>query len=138
MNALNIRTWGDLRAFIHAAAPALAGVLLASAAFTAHTAQLVAAIVALVVAVTDASLSTINTPDGLRRWLYPVLAALGVVLVIVGLVTDAQWALVTAVVPILLGGGTAAANTDTSPSGGFDPDKLIRDALKYGYPGRRG
>lgn len=118
MNALNIRTWGDLRAFIHSAAPALAGVLLASAAFTAHTAQIVAAVVALVVAVTDASLSTINTPEGLRRWLYPVLAAAGVVLVIVGLVTDAQWALVTAVVPILLGGGTAAANTDTSPAAG--------------------
>lgn len=118
MNVLNIRTWGDLRAFIHAAAPALAAVLLGSAAFTTHTAQLITAVVALVVAVTDASLATINTTDGLRRWLYPVLAALGVLLVIVGLATDEQWALVTAVVPILLGGGTAAANTDTTPAYG--------------------
>ncbi|CAM3535829.1 Holin [Tsukamurella ocularis] len=115
---LNIRTWGDVRAFIHSAAPAVAGILLGTSAFTAHTAQIVAAAVALVVAVTDASLAAVNTASGFRRWLYPVLAALGTVLALVGVVTNAQWAIVSAIVPILLGGGVAGANTETTPAEG--------------------
>jgi hypothetical protein len=111
MNLLEIRTWGDVRAFLHVALPAIAGILAVAGYVTADTANLW---IALVFVVVDAGLSTLNTADDFRKFLYPALAAAGALLIRYGYTTDEVWALWTGLVPVLVGGGVAAANTPTS------------------------
>lgn len=112
MNLLNIRSWADVRAFLHVALPAIAGVLAIAGYVTSDDANLW---VALVLVVVDTGLSFLNA-DGFRRALYPVLAVVGALLVRYGVTTDQTWALWTGLAPVLFGGGVAAANTDTTPS----------------------
>lgn len=113
MNLLNIRSWADFRAFLHVALPAIASVLAVAGFVTANDANLW---VALVLVVADAGLSFVNTANGFRRGLYPLLAVTGALFVRYGVTTDASWALWTGLAPVLFGGGVAAANTDTTPS----------------------
>ena len=111
MNVFDIKSWGDLRAFIHVAFPAIAGVLVMAGVWSGTAAPL---IVAMVMAATDASLSTANTADGFRKWYYPLQGAVSTALIGFGVVTEAQIAPLLALVPIFLGGGVAAANTPTT------------------------
>lgn len=113
MNALNIRTWADVRAFLHVALPAVAVVLVTAGYVASDVAPLW---VAFVLVVADAGLSSFNTANGFRQLLYPVLATGGALLVRYGFTTDQTWALWTGLAPVLFGGGVAAANTDTTPS----------------------
>lgn len=110
---LGIKTWSDLRAFIHTAIPGLAVFLVTMGILTATKANLVAA---LLLAVFDSTLSHINTADGFRRWVYPVLGTGATLLIGWGIFTQDQIAPWLALIPILLGGGLAAANTNTTPS----------------------
>lgn len=111
MSVFDIKSWGDVRAFLHVTFPAIAGVLVMAGLWSAAVAPLV---VALVLAVSDASLSTANTADGFRKWYYPVQGAVSALLLGLGIFADAQLAPVLALVPIFLGGGVAAANTPTT------------------------
>lgn len=111
MTLFDIHTWGDVRAFIHSAAPGLAVLLVGVGALSGELAPL---IVAIVLAVSDAGLSRVNTVDGFRKWLYPVLGALSALGIFLGIVTQQQISLWLSVIPILIGGGVAAANTNTS------------------------
>lgn len=113
MNLLNIRSLADLRAFLHVAFPAVAGVLVAASYVTSTDAGLW---LALALVVVDAGLSSFNTASGFRKLLYPLLVTGGALLVRYGYTTDQTWALWTGLAPVLFGGGVAAANTDTTNS----------------------
>lgn len=115
MNLLNIRTWADVRAFLHVALPGIAAILVAAGYATDTDANLW---IALVLVIVDAGMSMFNTANGFRKALYPLLAATGALLVRYGVTTDDTWALWAGLAPILFGGGVASANTDTSASYG--------------------
>lgn len=111
MNLLEIRTLADARAFLHTALPGIAVLLVGAGALGADVAALWVAFLAVVI---DASLSTFNTSNGFRKFLYPFLAAGSALLIRYGYTTDETWALWSSIVPILFGGGVAAANTPTT------------------------
>lgn len=113
MNALNIRTWADARAFIHVLAPVLASALVLSGVADEN---LAAKIVTLVLAVFSPAIATVNTVDGFRQWFYPVLGAISLILIYLGLFTEAQWNTWLPVISLILGAGVAAANTNTTPA----------------------
>lgn len=113
MPVFGIRTWSDVRAFLHVFLPVLAAAAVSSGLLTSNDSLLW---VGLAFAVIDPVLS-IGNSDGLRRWLYGVaLAANAVLIGVFGLWTPDAAAPWFALIPILLGGGLAAANTDTSPA----------------------
>ncbi|MET9328399.1 hypothetical protein [Tsukamurella sp. NPDC003166] len=121
-----IRTWQDVRIFLHATAPAASPLLLTVSTFSDRAAQLITAVCALIVAVTDSSVSALKSPERLRYWIYPVLTALGSVIVVAGLVTEHQWAILVASAPIVLGGTAARANALESSVRSRNPES--------GYP----
>lgn len=114
MSLLDIRTWGDVRAFIHSAAPTVAAAAVAAGLLNGTTSLLW---VGLVLAVFDPALSFANS-DGVRKGLYAILAAANAVLIgVFGLWTQTQAATWWVLLPLLIGGGVAAANTPTSEPG---------------------
>lgn len=114
MNALNIRTWSDVRALIHVAAPVIATALIASEWVDKSLATL---IVTIVLAVCSPALATINTTNGFRRWFYPVLAAAVALLIWLGYISDADYAAWLPVITLFIGPAVAAANTPTTIDG---------------------
>jgi hypothetical protein len=111
MPVFGIRTWSDLRAFLHVFLPVLAVAAVSSGLLTQSDSLLW---VGLASAVADPALSFGNS-DGFRRWFYGVaLAANAVLIGVFGLWTPDAAAPWFALIPILLGGGVAAANTPTS------------------------
>lgn len=114
MNALNIRSWADARAFVHVAAPVLAVALVASGVADA---TLAGQIVTLVLAVFSPALATVNTASGFRTWFYAVLAAASVIAVGLGYWTEVQYATWLPVIVLLIGPAVAAANTPTTIDG---------------------
>lgn len=112
MNALNIRSWADARAFLYVLAPALVALLVSYDYFTASTGAL---ITALVLAIVSPALAVANTQDGFRKWFYGVLGAGQALAVGVGLVTDLQLAPWVTIIGLVVG-GVAAANVNTTPS----------------------
>lgn len=113
ISLLDIRSLADLRAFLSTALPGLAAVLVGAGALTADVATLWTAFALVVV---HATVSTFNTANGFRKFLYPFLAAGSALLIRYGFTTDQTWALWSSIVPILIGGGVAAANTPTTPA----------------------
>lgn len=116
MNLLEIRTWADARAFLHVALPGVAGILAVAGYVSSEDAGLWLAAIFVVL---DAGLSTFYTANGFRKFLYPALSITGLLLVRYGVTTSETWALWTGLVPILFGGGVAAANTPTTPASPF-------------------
>lgn len=113
MSLLDIRTWADVRAFLHSAVPAGAAAAVASGLLTQTVSLLW---VALILALIDPALSFANSV-GARKALYAVaFAANGVLIGVFGLWTEQQATAWWTLVPILIGGGVAAANTPTSSS----------------------
>jgi hypothetical protein len=111
MTLLDIRTWGDVRAFLHSAVPLTAAAAVTSGLLTEQHSLLW---VALVLAVVDPAISWSNS-TGFRKGLYAVLLAANAVLIgVFGLWTQGDIAPWLSLIPILLGGGVAAANTPTS------------------------
>lgn len=110
MDVFALRTREDVRSFIHSTAPALVTFLVGVGALSNSVAPYV---LALVLAVFDAGLSRLNTVDGVRKWLYPVLGALSSLGIFLGIVTEAQIAPYLALIPVILGGGIAAAKTSS-------------------------
>lgn len=113
MNLLNIRTFADFRAFLHVALPSVAAILVTAGYIVSDLAGLW---LALLLVVIDVSLSTFYAATSFRKFLYPFVAAVGALLIRYGVTTDEVWTLWVGLVPILFGGGVAAANTDTSLS----------------------
>ncbi len=111
LNVFNVHTWGDARAFLHVALPAIAAVLVAASYLASDVAALW---VALLLVLVDTGLSTFNTANGFRKFFYPAAVTAGALLVRYGYTTNDTWALWTGLAPILIGGGVAAANTTTS------------------------
>lgn len=111
MSLLDIKTAGDVRAFLHAAVPTVAAALVSYGVLTeAHSALWVA----LALAILDPAVSALNTANGFRKFFYPVLAAASALLIGYGIKTGAELAPLLSIVTILVGGGVAAANTPTS------------------------
>lgn len=110
---LDIRSWADFRAFLHVALPGLSVLLVALHYVTQGDATLWGALAAVLI---QASLSTFNTANGFRKILYPLLAAGGALLIRYGLTTAETWGTWVGFLPILFGGGVAAANVDTTPA----------------------
>lgn len=112
MNALNIRSWADVRAFLYVLAPAAVALLVSYNYFSASTGALVTA---LVLAVVSPLLAVTNTADGFRKWFYGVLGAAQALVVGLGVFTDLQ---VTPWITIigLVVGGVAVANVNTTPA----------------------
>ncbi|QDF15395.1 membrane protein [Gordonia phage Mollymur] len=121
ISALDIRSWSDVRAFLHVAAPGVGAALMGTSAFIENGAALTA-VIGLIVALTSPALSVVNTASGFRSWFYPVLGAGGAALGTFGIVTDTQWGLYTAIAVILLGAGTASANTPTTSAWSIKAD----------------
>lgn len=113
VSLLDIRSLADVRAFLSTALPGLASVLVIAGTLTADVANLWTAFVLVVI---HAGVSTFNTANGFRKFLYPFLAAGSALLIRYGYTTDETWALWFSIVPILFGGGVAAANTPTTPA----------------------
>ena len=111
---LNLRSWADLRALIHVAAPVLAAVLVAKGWADSNLAGL---LVTLVAAVASPAIATINTANGFRRWFYPVIAALAAVLIALGYVSEFDYSTWLPVVVLFIGPAVAAANTPTTIDG---------------------
>lgn len=132
ISALDIRSWSDVRAFVHVAAPGIGATLVGTSAF-ADSGQAVLAIVGLIVALTSPALSAVNTADGFRKYFYPAVGALGGLLGTFGIVTDTQWALYTSIAVVLLGAGTAGANTPTTSAWSVkaDPHAVAAKAPIY-------
>lgn len=108
---LGLRTWADWRAFLHVLLPAVATAAVGSGLLLENHAALW---VALGTALLDPLLS-ITHSDGFRQALYGVaLAANAVLIGVFGLWTEAQSAPWFALIPILISGGVAAANTPTT------------------------
>lgn len=112
MNALNIKSWADARAFLYVLAPAIVGLLVSYDYFDGSTGALV---VALVLAILSPALAVINTQSGFRQWFYGILGAAQALVVGIGLVTDYQLAPWITLVGLVVG-GVAAANVDTTPA----------------------
>lgn len=111
MPVFGIRTWNDVRAFLHVFLPVLAVAAVSSGLLTQSDSLLW---VALAAAVADPALS-IGNSEGFRRWFYGVALALNAMLIgVFALWTPDQSAPWFALIPILLGGGVAAANTPTT------------------------
>jgi RsiW-degrading membrane proteinase PrsW (M82 family) len=111
MNLLNIRTWDDARNFIHVALPGLA-VVLVGTGWVDNT--IATAVVGVGVALFSPLLAPVNTVDGFRKFLYPVLGAVASLLIVLGYLNETDWTAWLAVITILLGAGTATANTPVS------------------------
>ncbi|MFD7247928.1 hypothetical protein ACFV6Y_39025 [Streptomyces massasporeus] len=104
-DVFGIKSRDDLRAFIHSTAPALVTFLVGVGALANSVAPYV---LALVLAVFDAGLARLNTVDGFRKWLYPVLGAFSSLGIFLGIVTEVQIAPWLALIPVILGGGVAS------------------------------
>lgn len=116
MNVFNIRTWSDVRAFIHVLAPVLATALVATGVADENLAT---QIVTLVLAVFSPALAVVNSVDGFRTWFYGVLGAASTILIALNVFSETQYTTWLPVVTLLLGAGVAAANTNTTPSGDY-------------------
>jgi hypothetical protein len=114
MNALDIRSWSDVRAFIHVAAPVFTALAVASGWTDENTATLV---VTVILALISPTLATINTVNGFRLWLYPVLGAVSALLIYLGYLNQADWATWLPVLVLFIGPAVAAANTPTTIDG---------------------
>ncbi|AOE43723.1 membrane protein [Gordonia phage Bantam] len=125
ISVLDIRSWSDVRAFIHVAAPTVGATLMGSSAFMGEHGAALTAVIGLLVALTSPALSVANTASGFRAWFYPVLGAGGAALGTFGIVTDTQWGLYSAIAVILLGAGTASANTPTTSSWSIKADPAV-------------
>ncbi len=111
MSVFDIRSAGDFRAFIHVVAPGLAALVVGYGVLDASQAAL---IVGLVLAVASPALAAVNTADGFRKWFYPVMGAAAAALIGFGIVAESDITPWLAFIPVLLGGGVAAANTPTT------------------------
>lgn len=111
MSALDIRTWGDVRALVHVGAPVTSAALVASGVADEGVAQMV---LAIVLAVTSPLLALANTRNGFRMFIYPVLAAIAGLLIGLGYFTHESYEAWLPVITILIGPALAAANTPTS------------------------
>lgn len=111
MNALNVRSWADVRALIHVGAPVISAALVASGVADQNLAGL---IVALVLAVLSPALALINTTDGFRVWFYPVIGAVAPILIYLNFVSEFDYSTWLPVITLFIGPAVAAANTPTS------------------------
>ncbi|MFF1531497.1 hypothetical protein [Cellulomonas sp. NPDC058312] len=111
---LNLRSWADLRALVHVAAPVLAAVLVAKGWADSNLAGL---LVTLVAAVASPAIATINTANGFRRWFYPVIAAVAAVLIALGYLSEFDYSTWLPVIVLFIGPAVAAANTPTTIDG---------------------
>lgn len=117
MNAINIRSWSDLRAFAYVALPVLMTFLVGQGYLNDNQAAqwsglALAVLGPVLAAVMAKSVSTARTA------LYALAAAAQAIIVGYGLVTDDQIGVWMPIVNLVIGGvagGVAAANTNTKP-----------------------
>ncbi|QBP29690.1 holin [Mycobacterium phage Typha] len=111
MNILDLRSGDDVRRFLHVALPGIAALLVTVSVLTTELAPLV---VSTVLTIADSVLSRVNTTDKVRKWFYPLMGAAALGLLALGHYLNTETAQWLAIVPILLGGGVGAANTNSS------------------------
>lgn len=111
MNALNVRSWADVRALIHVGAPVISAALVSSGIANQHLSGL---IVALVLAVLSPALAMVNTVDGFRVWFYPVVGTVAPILIYLNFVSEFDYSTWLPVIAVFIGPAVAAANTPTS------------------------
>lgn len=118
MNALNIRSLADLRAFAYVLWPVLSALLVSYGAVDGSQAAMWGGLVTAVLGPVIAAVNA-RTLSGFRTAFYAVLAAGQAIVVGYGIVTDEQIGLWLPLVSAVVGlstGGVAVANTDTSSS----------------------
>lgn len=115
MSVLNIRTWGDLRAFLHVALPVIVTALIGSQLVDKSLALLV---LTLLLALMSPALGVANSDDVRRTAVYAIVGAAAAILIFLGYISQIQFDTWLPVITLLLFGtsGLAAANTDTSKS----------------------
>lgn len=119
MNALNIRTWADFRAFLYVLLPVVSTLLVGYGVLNDTTSQLWGALVTAVLGPVVAAFNA-RTVSAVRTAFYAVLGAGQALLIGYNLATQTvfdHWMPLVVAVIGLTAGGVAAANTDTSPSG---------------------
>ena len=114
MNALNIKSWADVRALLHVIIPAVMSLTVAYGFTNENNSVLIGG---LLLALVDPALSIANTQNGFRKYFYGILNAAQALLLGLGIFTDAQLGPIVTIIGLVLG-GVAAANTDTSASTG--------------------
>jgi len=111
LDLFGFKTWGDWRALIHGATPAILGLLVDAHIVTGSKGALLAA---LLVAVTSPALAAVNSTSGFRTWFYGLLVPLQMCLVGWGIVSGTIAGPIFALVAAFVGSGVAVANTPTS------------------------
>lgn len=118
MNALNIRTWADARAFAYVLLPVIATLLVSQGLVAADKIGLWVGLASAILGPVIAFLNA-RSVSLFRAAFYAVLGAAQAVIIGYGLASQAlfdQWTPLVVAVIGLTAGGVAAANTDTSPA----------------------
>lgn len=120
MTALNIRSWADFRAFLYVLLPVVSALLVTNGVLNESEAALWGG---LVTAVLGPVVAFAQAPGDelFRKAFYAVLGAGQAIVLGYGIVTDEQigvWLPLVSAIVGLSTGGVAAANTDTTSSGG--------------------
>lgn len=118
MNALNIRTAADFRAFLYVLLPVISTLLVGNGVLTDDKASLWSALVTAVLGPVVAAIAA-RTVSLFRTAFYAVLAASQALAVGYGIASEAaftHWMPLVVAVIGLTAGGVSAANTNTSPA----------------------